>query len=181
MGDARHRFEVGHDAAGIGQALDEDRAAFRRQRPLEILRIGLIDEDRVPAEFLEGPAELGERAAIELVRGEEARARLHEREKGQELRGMARRRADGAAPAFQAGDPLFQHRHGRVGQARIDVAIALQIEQRGGVIDIVEDIGGRLIDRRDARAGRRVGRCPGMDGAGLETEGALFSHGACSP
>src|SRR5258708_15685028 len=51
---------------------------------------------------------------------------------------------------------------------RVDVAEIVQVEERGGVVDIVEHIGGRLIDRRRARAGHRVGRRPGMDRAGLE-------------
>ena len=36
------------------------------------------------------------------------------------------------------------------------------------MVDVVEHIGRRLIDRSRARAGGRIGRCAGMDGAGLE-------------
>ena len=46
----------------------------------------------------------------------------------------------------------------------VDVAEGLQAEQRGGVIDIVEDEGRGLIDRRRARAGRRVGLRAGVNG-----------------
>ena len=77
-------------------------------------------------------------------------------------------RGERGAAAFEARDPLFEHRDGRVGQPRIDVAEIVQVEERGGVVDIVEHIGGRLVDRRRARAGHRVGRGAGMDGAGLE-------------
>ena len=37
--DLRDRLEIDDDAAGIGQALEEDRLAARRQRAAEILRI----------------------------------------------------------------------------------------------------------------------------------------------
>ena len=44
----------------------------------------------------------------------------------------------------------------------------MQVEERGGVVDVVEHIGRRLIDRGRARASRRIGRGAGMDRAGLE-------------
>ena len=69
--DLGDRLEVGDDAAGIGEALDEDRLGARRERAAEILRVVGIDEAALPAEFLEAAAELGDRAAIELARGDE--------------------------------------------------------------------------------------------------------------
>ena len=54
----------------------------------EVLGVGRIDEMAGPAELLEGEAELGERAAVKVARGEEFVARLHQREEGQELRRM---------------------------------------------------------------------------------------------
>ena len=79
-------------------------------------------------------------------------------------RDRKRRRA-----AFQRRDALFQHRLRRVHDARIDVAERLQVEQRGGMIGIVEDKGGGLVDRRGARAGGRIGLGAGMDGERVET------------
>ena len=90
---------------------------------------------------------------------------------------MARGGSDAGAPAFQAGDALLQHRHRRIGQPRIDVAEIVQVEERGRVVDILEDIGGRLIDRRRAGARRRIGRRAGMDGAGLEAIGEIARRG----
>ena len=168
MRDLRHGCDIDHDAARIGEVLDEDRLALRRQRLAEILGLGRIDEMAGPAELLEREAELGERAAIEVARGDELVARLHQGEEGQELRRVPRRGGDRRAAAFERGDALFQHRDGRVGEPRIDVAEIMQIKERGGVVDVVEHIGRRLIDRGRARAGGRIGRCAGMDGAGLE-------------
>ena len=83
---------------------------------------------------------------------------------------MPRRGCDGGAPALECGDALFQHRHGRIGQPRIDVAEIVQVEERGGVVDVVEHVGRRLIDRGRTRASRRIGRRAGMDRAGFEAE-----------
>ncbi len=73
------------------------------KRALEILRIGRIDEMTSPAQLLEREAELGERAAIEVARGDELVARLHQCEEGEELGGMARGRGHRGAPAFERG------------------------------------------------------------------------------
>ena len=75
--------------------------------------------------------------------------------------------------AFERGDALFQHRLGRVHDAGVDVAEGLQAEQRGGVVGVVEDEGRRLVDRRGARAGRRIGLGAGMDGERVEPGCAL--------
>ena len=50
-----------------------------------------IDEMAGPAEFFERQPELRERAAIEIARGDELVARLHQREEGEELRRVPRR------------------------------------------------------------------------------------------
>jgi hypothetical protein len=108
--DLRDLLDIDNDAAGIGEVLDKDRLALRGQRAAEILRIGWVDKMAFPAEHLERQAELGQRAAIEVARGDEFVARLQQREKNQELRGMARCRRDRGATAFEAGDALFEHR-----------------------------------------------------------------------
>ena len=76
--------------------------------------------------------------------------------------------AHGGTAAFQAGDAFLQHRDGRIGQARVDVAEIVQVEERRGVIDIVENISRGLVDRRDARAGGGIGCGARVDGARLE-------------
>src|SRR5262249_46652899 len=54
--------------------------------------------------------------------------------------------------------------------ARIDVAEDLEIEQRRGVVGVLEDIGRRLVDRRRARAGRGIELRAGVDAQGVEAE-----------
>ncbi len=55
------------------------------------------------------------------------------RDHDEELRGLAARGGDGAQAALQAGHALLEGRHGRVGDAAVDVPELLQREQRGGV------------------------------------------------
>ena len=141
---------------------------FCCQRAAEILRLGRVDEMAGPAELLERQPELRERASVEVARRNELVARPHQREEGEELGRMPGSGGHRGAAALEGRQPFLEHRDGRVGQPRIDVAEIVQVEERGGVVDVVEHVGRRLIDRRRARAGRRVGRGAGMDRARLE-------------
>src|SRR3546814_10459204 len=71
-------------------------------------------------------------------------------------RRLAARRAQRADPAFERSEPLLQHRHRRVRDAGVDMPGALQVEQRRGVVGILEDEGGREIERHRPGAGRGV-------------------------
>jgi hypothetical protein len=117
--------------------------------------------------------ELVDRAAVELARGDELVAGLHQRVEGDELGGMARGHGKGGRPAFQCGDLGFENRLGGVHDPGVDVAEGPEREQVGGVLDVLEDIGCCLVDRRGARAGRRVGLRSGVDRQGVEAVGPL--------
>ena len=108
-------------------------------------------------------------SAVEIARGDEFVALLQQREEGQELRRVPRGRRDRRASAFQRRDALLQHRDGRIAQARIYMAEIVQIEQRRGVLGVLEHIGRSLINRRDPRAGRSVRHGAGVDRLGLES------------
>ncbi len=54
---------------------------------------------------------------------------------------------------------------------------ALQVEQRGGVVGVAEDIGGGLVDRHRARAGGRIGLLAGMQAQRVEMEELGIGHG----
>ena len=101
-----------------------------------ILRIG---PDDVPAEGLEGVAELVDRAAIELAHGHELVARLHDGVEDQELGRVARCDRERGGAAFEGRDLGLEHRLGRVHDAGIDVAEGTQREEIGGVLHVVED------------------------------------------
>ena len=89
-------------------------------------------------------------------------ARPHQRRDGEMQGGMAAGGGDRPDPGFKSGDPLLEHRDGGVRDPRIDVADALQVEQRRGSVDIAEDIGGGLVERHRPGAGRGVGALAGM-------------------
>ena len=179
MGDLGDRLEVDHHAARVGEILDEDGAAFRREGAAEILGLGGIDEAHVPIEFLEAAAELRDRAAVELVGRQKLGARLHEQKEREQLRRVTGGAGDGAAPALEACDALLEDRHRGVGQARVDVAVGLQVEERGRVVDVVEHVGRILINRRDPGARGGIGRGARVDRKGLEAGTVRsISHGA---
>ena len=59
-------------------------------------------------------------------------------------------------PPSSVGEALGEGHDGGVGQAGVDVADFLQVEERGGVVGVAEHVGGVLVDRRLPRPGRRV-------------------------
>ena len=77
-------------------------------------------------------------------------------------RRLAARGGDRADAAFERGDALLEHGVGRVRDPAVDVARALHVEERGGVLARLEDERRRQVDRHRARAGRRVGRGAGV-------------------
>ena len=79
-----------------------------------------------------------------------------------DLRGVPGSDRKPRGAALERCDALLQNRVGRIADARIDVAKGLQPEQRGGMIHVLEHEGRRLIDRRRARAGGRIGLGAGV-------------------
>ena len=179
LGDRRDRRDVGDDAAGIGDQLDEDRFGLGRDRALEAADVVRVGPDHVPAEILERVVELVDRAAIELLGGDEFFARPHQAVHHDHLRGVSGGDRKPGGAAFERGDALFQDRVGRIADARIDVAERLQAEQRSGVIDVLEHERGGLVDRCRARAGGGIRLGAGMDGERIEAWAAV-GHGRSS-
>ncbi len=153
---------------GLAIELDEDRLGLGRKRRAETLGIVGVGEAYVPVEFLEGLGELIDRAAIELAGGDEFISGLHERMKHERLRRVPRGHGKRSSAPLQGRNALLEHGLGRVHDARIDVAEGLKVEQRRGVVDVLEHIGRRLVDRRGAGAGGGIRMGAGMDGQGVE-------------
>ena len=179
VGQCGNGIQIGDIAAGVGDGFAEDRAGVLIDRRLDRRQIVEIHELRRPAELADRIAELLDRAAVKLGRRHHIAARLHQREQRHDLRRMAGRTAHCPHAPFQRRHPFCQRRHGRVGQARIDVSNLLQVEQFRGMVRIAEHIGRGLIDRHLPRAGCRIGLCPGMDLQRVESQGS--GHGRSLP
>ena len=161
---------------GIGDRLDEDRLGLRRHRLLEGRDVVDVRPLHVPAEALERVVELVDRAAIELARRDELVAGRHQRMEDETCAAWPEATARPAVPPSSAAIRSSSTALVGLHDARIDVAEGLQAEERRGMLDIVEDIGGGLVDRRRPRAGRRVGLGAGMNGKRGETRDAVVAH-----
>ena len=95
-----------------------------------------------------------------------------QRQQRHHLRRHAGGGGERGAAAFERRDALLEHRDRRVGDARVDVAERLQVEQARRVIGAVEHERRRLVDRQRARAGRGVGNLAGVHGQRLEAGSA---------
>jgi hypothetical protein len=102
-------------------------------------------------------------APIKRGRRDDVVAATKQRCDRQMHRGHSACGTDRADAAFQRCEPFLQHRYGRIGDARVDMADALKVEQRSGVLGILKGIGRRLIDRYRASPGCRVWVLPGME------------------
>ena len=119
-----------------------------------------------------------DRAAIERRGRNDMIAGIQQRGDGEMHRRHAACGADRADAVFQRRQALLQHRRRRIGNARVDVAGALQVEQARGVIGIVEHIRGGLVNRHGTRPCDRIGMLPGVQAQSLE--GRRFRSGHTS-
>lgn len=95
----------------------------------------------------EGDGEKVNVPAVETASANDIVSRLRERAERQPLRRLTRRRCDSRYSSLQRCNPLFQNSDSRVSDATVDVTSLLQAEKVGGVLSVVEDEGGRLVDR----------------------------------
>ena len=103
-------------------------------------------------------------------------ARARERRDREMERRHAARRRDRPDAALERGEALFEDRDGRVRDATVDVAGALEIEQRRRMLGVAVDVGGRFVDRDGARAVGRIGPLPRVEGEGVERRGSRSRH-----
>ena len=160
MRDLRHRRNIQHFEAGIADGLADHEPRIRLDRGAEFIERARLDEGRGDAEARQRMRQQIDGAAIERGGGDDVVAGIQERRDGQMQRCHAARGADRADAGFQCCEPLFEHRGRRVGDARVDVAGAFEVEQRGGVVGILEHVGRGLVDRHRAGAGAGSGRWP---------------------
>ena len=179
--DVRHRLDVEHFQARIAERLGEHQARLVGDGLVEACRIARIGQRGGDAEARQRMREHVVRAAVDARRRHDVPARAHQRGDGEMQRGLpagGRHRADAA---FQRRDALLEHRDGGIGDARIDVPGALQVEQPGGVLDVVEHVGRGLVDRHGARARRRIGLLAGVQRERIEAGAFWCGHLSSRP
>ena len=147
MGDLSKPFQVGNLTRGVRHDLGVDCLGVLGQCRLVVGGVGAGHEGGLNAEAAQGHVQLGDGTAVQLRRSHNVVALLAQSREGDELgshAGGGRYRTD---TAFEGGDAFLQCGDGRVGQARVDVAVLLQGEEVRGVVSIFEDEGGSLVDR----------------------------------
>ena len=93
------------------------------------------------------------------------------------LRGLSGRRRNRSDAVLERGDALLEHGHGRVHDARVDVAEPLQREEVRRVLGVLEDVRPGLVDRHRAAAGHRIGPLTGVHRERVEAELPVLAHG----
>ena len=177
LGDRGH---VEHVEARVAEGFAEDEARARPDGRAPGVEVAWVDERRLDAEAGQGVGEEIVRAAVERVARDDVRARAEQRAHREVHRRLAARRRDRADAALERGDALLQDRVGRVRDARVDVPAALHVEERRGVVGVLEDVGSGLVDRRRARAELRVGSLSGVQAQRVEAQVLRCRHGAVS-
>ena len=152
---------------GGGLGPDEPGSLFGRG-PGDGLEIGLPNGRVAHAPPAQHLVEQAERAAVGVAGDEHAVAWAAERADQAVLRGHAGGERERRRAVLQRGQARLQRGPRRVGGARVLVAAA-------GAADAVLLVGRGLVDRRDDRAGERVGVLAGVDGLGFEAELLAFT------
>jgi hypothetical protein len=100
----------------------------------------MVDEYGVDAELAERHVELRVGAAVQGVRRDQVVALAQQRQQSAHLRRLPGTGGQRRAATLQRGHPLLEHRNRGIGDARIDVAEGLQVEQAGGMLRRIEHV-----------------------------------------
>ena len=159
-----HRLQVGDVARRVAERLAEHGLGVFVHVRGDVIVLG---ETHADAEARQGVGEQVVGAAVEAAGGDDVVAVLGDGEHRVGDGRHARRQRQRADAALHFGDALFQHRGCRVHDARVDVALDLEVEQVGAVLRVLEGVGGGLVDGRDRRARGRLGLVAAVDCYGL--------------
>ncbi len=168
MGDLRHRRDIEHIEARVTERLGEQQPGRRPDTGAPGVEIAWIDEARVEAEAAQGVVQEVVRPTVERSARENVGPGTSQGRHCEVQRRLTARGGEGADPAVQRGDAFLQDGGRRVGDARIDMTRALHVEERGGLVGVLEDIGGGLEDRRRPRTRDGIGPLTGMEAERIE-------------
>ncbi len=185
--DERHARCVGHARDGldvedlglrVGDGLAEEELGVRpHRRPPRVDVLGVLDEGHLEAELRQRVLQEVDGPAVERWARHDVVARLGDVEDGEGRGGLPGRHEQRPDAALQRGDALLDGILRRVHDPRVDVAELLEGKEVRGVLGVLEDIRGGLVDRQGAGTGRRVRLLSGVDLSGLEGPVRGLAHG----
>ena len=153
---------------------------FGADRALPGVDVVRVDPGQLDGHLPQQVFELVDRPAVERRGRDDVVAGCQEREEGRRLCGDAAGEGDRAAAAFEVRHALLEHGDRRVHDARVGVAVLLEVEVGGRRFGVLEDVAGRLENRHRAGAGIGIGPLPGVHLPGLEPELTGLFHRALS-
>ena len=177
VGERGDRGDVEDVEARVAERLAEQQPRLGPDRVAPGVEVAGPDEGRRDAEARQRVLEQVVRSAVERARGDDVRAGAGDRRDREVQRRLAARRRDRPAAALERGDALLEDGVGRIRDPAVDVAGALHVEERRGVLARLEDERGREVDRHRARAGRRVGSGAGVQRERVEAGIGVAGHG----
>ena len=164
VGDRGELLDVGDVELGIAQRLGVDGAGLVVDGGAQAVEVVGVDKLHLDAQPRQRVVEEIVGAAVERGGGDDLVAGRGQRGDGERLRRLARGRGQRRRAAFERRHALLKDVGGGVHDAGVDVAELLQREQAAGVVGVLEDVGGGLVDGHGARAGGGVGRLAGVNG-----------------
>ena len=181
MRDARNLRDVEDVDLRVADRLTEEQLRVRADSSAPLVRIVLVlNERRLDTELGERVLEQVVGSAVDRRGRDDVVAGLRDVEHRVRLGCLAACDEEGTGAALERGEALLDDILRRVHDARVNVAELGQREEVRGVLGVVEDVRRRLIDRRRACLGGRVGLSARVDLLGFEAPVFRCGHGGYS-
>ena len=168
VGDFGQRGDVGDVAERVADGFAIDGLGAGVDQALEGVRLAIVGKTHLDAELRQAVREQVVGAAVERGRGDDVVADAGNRLDGGGDGGHAAGHREAADAAFHRRDALFEHGVGRVGDAGVDVAGHLEVEQVGAVLGVVERVGRGLVDGHGGGVGGGFRAVAGVYGKGFD-------------
>src|SRR5690606_16937958 len=141
----------------------------------------IFDEGDVDAKLLEGVLEEVVRSTIDRRRGGDVVTRARNVEEGKGDCRLATRKEQGSRAERASRDPLLGSVLRRVHDAGVDVAGFGECEQIRGVISILKDVRGGLVNGERASSGGGVRLLATVNLLGFKSPVCFVAHAVCAP
>jgi len=164
VGDGGELFDVGDVELGVAEGFGVDGSGFGVDGGADAVEVVGVGEAHGDALARQRVVEEVVGSAVERGGGDDLFAGRGEGLDGEGLGGLAGGGCQAGYSTFECGYALLEHVGGGVHQAGVDVAEFLESEEAGGVVRVVEEVGGGLVDGDRAGVGGGVGDLAGVEG-----------------